>query len=205
MILAVGFAGYIFAWPANELAGSVSFFTRLMFLIVLTVTALSIWGLRAGRLPVRIVEEGGVYLIIGSVLLSALVYALYLVPEPELSNVSLFSFHLWFPSIYVFVFLAYERCGALLRAGSLYALSVLLSVPVLFLPSGDRTALEGVKHAGAGLPLRGLYNRRALLPDQYERRPAAYGAGGGASQAPRRDRSANEYPQPPRTRAGTRP
>lgn len=147
VILAVGLAGCVFAWLTNELTGSISGFTRLIFLTVTVVVAVLIWVLRAGRVPVRLVEEG-VYLSIGSVLLVVLVYALYFESSPSLVEVSLFSLHLWFPFIYIFVFLAYERLGALVRAGILYALSVLLSVPVFFLPAGDRSPLEGLNTLG---------------------------------------------------------
>lgn len=147
VILAVGLAGSVFAWAANELAGTISGFTRLVFLAVVVTVAVSIWTLRAGSLPVRFVEEG-VYLSIGFVLLVVLAYALYLEPDPALVDVSLFSLYLWFPFIYIFVFLAYERFGALIRASSLYAVSVLLSVPVFFLSAGVRTPLEGLNTLG---------------------------------------------------------
>ncbi|WP_053057826.1 GGDEF domain-containing protein [Rubrobacter aplysinae] len=147
VILTVGFTGSCLAWLANELAGSISPFTRAAFVSVLLVSAVSIWTLLSGRLPVRIVEEA-VYISIGAVLLAVLAYALYLEPQPGLTDVSLFSLYLWFPFIYIFVFLAHERFGALVRAGILYALSVLLSLPVFFLPAGERTPLEGVNTLG---------------------------------------------------------
>lgn len=147
MLLSGGLAGAVFAWTTNELAESVSEFTRSVFLLVVLLIAGSLWALRAGKLSVRFVEEG-FYLSIGLVLLGVLVYALYFEPDLALVNVSLFSLHLWFPFIYIFVFLAYERLEALVRAGSLYALSVLLSIPVFLFPGAARTSLEGVNTLG---------------------------------------------------------
>lgn len=147
LLLSVGLAGSAFAWVTNELADTVSGFTRFVFLTVVGVVAVALWALRAGRLSVRFLEEG-VYLSIGSVLLGVLAYALYFEPDPALVNVSLFSLHLWFPFLYIFVFLAYDRSGALVRAGALYALSVLISLPAFLLPAADGSPLEGVNTLG---------------------------------------------------------
>lgn len=141
VILTVGAVGSICAWLVNELAGTTSGFSRLAFAVVIACTSVSIPLLRLRRLPVRAVEEA-IFLIIGSVLLGVLLYALYFEPDPALSDVSLFSLYLWFPFIYIFVFLAHERPGALARSTALHALSVVFSLPILFLPVGERTYIE---------------------------------------------------------------
>lgn len=147
VILAVTFVGDVFAWLANELAGNISGFTRFIFIFVLIVLLVAIWTLRSGRLSLRFLEEW-VYLSMGSVMLAVLVYALYFEPQRALKDVSLFSLHLWLPFLYIFVFLAYEKLGALVRAGGLYALSVLVSVPALFSPAAGRSPLEEVNTLG---------------------------------------------------------
>lgn len=147
VILAVTFVGDVFAWLANELAGNISGFTRFIFIFVLIVLLVAIWTLRSGRLPLRFFEEW-VYLSVGSVMLAVLVYALYFEPQRALKDVSLFSLHLWLPFLYIFVFLAHEKLGALVRAGGLYVLSVLVSVPALFSPAAVRSPLEEVNTLG---------------------------------------------------------
>jgi hypothetical protein len=57
IILAVTFAGDVFAWIANELAGNISGFTRFIFVFVLIVLLVAVWTLRSGRLPLRFFEE----------------------------------------------------------------------------------------------------------------------------------------------------
>ncbi len=141
VILAVGGAGSACAWLANELADTTSGFSRLAFVTVILCASVSIPLLRWRMLPVRAVEEA-IFLIIGSVLLGVLLYSLYFEPDPALSDVSLFSLYLWFPFIYIFVFLAHERPGALARSAVLHALSVAFSLPILFLPVGERTYIE---------------------------------------------------------------
>ena len=145
VILTVGAAGSVCAWLVNELAGTTSGFSRLAFVVVIACTSVSIPLLRL--LPVRAVEEA-IFLIIGSVLLGVLVYALYFEPDPALSDVSLFSLYLWFPFIYIFVFLAHERSGALARSAILHALSIVFSLPILFLPVGERTYIEAPSTLG---------------------------------------------------------
>jgi hypothetical protein len=110
---------------------------------VILSAAVAIWLIYSRKVPVRVVVEG-IYTVIGSVLLGVLVYALYGDLDPALADVSLFSLHLWFPFLYIF--LAYEARGALLRSGILYALSVLRSLPVLL--SEDRRVLEGFNTLG---------------------------------------------------------
>lgn len=141
VILTVGAVGSVCAWLVNELAGTTSGFSRLAFIVVIVCTSVSIPLLRLRRLPVRAVEEA-IFLIIGSVLLGVLLYALYFETDPALSDVSLFSLYLWFPFIYIFVFLAHERPGALARSAILHVLSVAFSLPILFLPVGERTYIE---------------------------------------------------------------
>lgn len=147
VLLFVALAGTVFAWATNELAGTISAFTRVVFPLVIAVVAAALWALRSGRLSTRFIEES-IYLSIGSVLLAVLVYALYFEPDHALVDVSLFSLYLWLPFIYIFVFLAYERLGALVRAGSLYTLSVLASVPILLPPIAGETPLESVNTLG---------------------------------------------------------
>lgn len=53
VILAVTFVGDVFAWLANELAGTISGFTRFIFIFVLIVLLVAIWTLRSGRLSLR--------------------------------------------------------------------------------------------------------------------------------------------------------
>lgn len=105
-------------------------------------------GCSAGRgCGVRLVEES-IYVVTGAVLLCVLVYALYLDPPPPLPQVSLFSLYLWFPLIYVFIFLAYESRGALIRSGLLYLLALCISLPHVLLTPGSEGSLKGFNSLG---------------------------------------------------------
>lgn len=134
MILLVGWIGAAYAWAANEAADAITMFTRSIFVVVVVALGAALW-LLLRRGAIRIVEEG-IFLVIGGVMLMVLANALYVGLDETVSGVRLFSLFLWFPFIYIFVFLAYERYGALARAASLYVLAVIISAPALFSGAG---------------------------------------------------------------------
>lgn len=137
VILAVGLIGATSAWVANELAGTISPFTRAIFVLIIALIAAAMWSFVTQRVPMRLVEEA-VYLIVSGIMLSVLAYALYGESDPALADLSLFSLHLWFPFVYIFIFIGYDSAAALTRSGILYGLSVAVSIPAMVTPSESR-------------------------------------------------------------------
>ncbi len=128
VILLVGLVGAVSALVANEMIGTVSGFTRGIFYGMIVLLASQAWLLHSGRMRVAVVREF-VYAGVSAALLSVFFYVLYTpVPHP-VEQVSLVNLYLWFPFIYLFIFLAYEGRGALVRSGLLYALVASLSLP----------------------------------------------------------------------------
>lgn len=119
-----------FAWAINENTGDISTFTRFIFATVILSTATL--ALLTYRWPgsVRVVQEA-LYVVIGCVMLSVLTYALYANLEDRLQVVSLFSMFLFMPFLYIFVFLAYDKRGALVRSAIILVSTVGISLPAL--------------------------------------------------------------------------
>lgn len=147
VILLLGLLGAVSALVTNELLGTISTFTRAIFYATIVLLASQIWLLRAKRVRVSLVRES-VYAGIGAVLLGVLFYALYMDPPSPLREVSLVSLYLWFPFIYMFVFLAYESLGALARSGVLYLLALCISLPHAAATVGSRSPFEGFHSLG---------------------------------------------------------
>jgi diguanylate cyclase (GGDEF)-like protein len=147
VIIFVGIVGSASAWLTNELTGTISPLTRGIFVAITAFLAAQVWLLRGKRVTVRLVEES-IYVVTGAVLLCVLVYALYLDPPPPLPQVSLFSLYLWFPLIYVFIFLAYESRAALIRSGLLYLLALCISLPHVLVTPGSEGSLKGFNSLG---------------------------------------------------------
>lgn len=145
VILSVGLIGATSAWLTNELAGTVSPFSRAIFLLIIAVVGVAVWSLVSQQLPIRVVEET-VYVVVSGVMLAVLVYALYREPDATLADLSLFSLHLWFPFVYIFIFIGYDSAAALVRAGILYGLSVAVSVPAML--SSSESRLHGLNTLG---------------------------------------------------------
>lgn len=143
VILLVGWIGAAYAWITNEVAGAATSFTRAIFLLVILAMTGALWLLRR-KGSIRVVEEG-TYLVIGTVMIGVLVSALYGDLDDTLVSMRLFSLFLWVPFLFIFVFLAYERYGALVRSILLYLACVIVSAPALFV--GD-SALEGFNTLG---------------------------------------------------------
>lgn len=147
VILLVGLAGASTAWLSNALAGTLLPFTRNVFLTVIIFATLQLWLLRNKRVPIRLIEDS-LYLFTSVVMLSTLVYTVYLdLPAPA-AHVSLFSLCLWFPFIYIFIFLAYDSRDALLRSGILYLLALGVSLPRALALPGFEGPFEGLNFLG---------------------------------------------------------
>ncbi|WP_119067297.1 GGDEF domain-containing protein [Rubrobacter indicoceani] len=119
-----------FAWALNEYSGNTSAFTRTVFgtVVISTSVFAAITYLRPSA--VRFVQEA-LYVVIGGVLFSVLAYSLYADLTDRLQVVSLFSMFLFMPFLYIFVFLAYDEPGALVRSGIILAATVGISLPAL--------------------------------------------------------------------------
>lgn len=131
VILLVGLAGASLAWLANEVNGTISPFTRAVFLVTVAFLALQVWLIRGRRVRIELVDNM-IYFFVSAIVLCVLGYATYGLPPSDLREISLLSLFLWVPLVYVFVFLAYERMAALLRSSLLYALILALSLPHAF-------------------------------------------------------------------------
>ncbi len=147
VILVVGLTGAAIAWLANELVGTITPFTRGVFLLVVALTGAALWCLASQKLPVRVVEET-ISVVISGVMLAVLIYALYGESNLRQAEVSLFSLHLWFPLVFIFIFLAHESAAALVRSGILYALSVGVSLPAVLTATPSRSPLEAPNTLG---------------------------------------------------------
>ena len=137
VILAVGLIGAASAWLTNELAGTITPFTRTILLLVIALAAVAMWALTTRRVPMRLVEEA-VYIVVSGITLAVLAYALYGESDPTVADLSLFSLHLWFPFVYIFIFIGYDSIAALARSGILFVLSVAVSIPAMVTPSESR-------------------------------------------------------------------
>lgn len=82
-----------FAWAINEYTDNISTFTRIMFATVVLSTA-TLALLTYSRPGTVLIVQEALYLIIGGVLLSVLIYALYANLEDRMQVVSLFSMFL---------------------------------------------------------------------------------------------------------------
>lgn len=132
-MMASGTLSSSFAWAVNEYSENTTLFTRVVFATVILTTAVLSLLLWSGKVPIRIVQEL-LYVVIGGVLLSVMFYALYADIGDGLRDVSLFSMYLFLPFLYIFVFLAYEERGALVRSLVVFGLSVGISLPALLDP-----------------------------------------------------------------------
>ncbi len=147
VIISVGLVGAVMAWFINELTGTISPFTRGVFAFTSAVLALQMWLARSRR--VRAEALGGLlYAALGAVVLSVILYALYLTPSETLTEISLVSLYLWLPLIYVFVFLIYDGVAALVRSGILYALILGITLPHALSTLGSTDPFEGLNTLG---------------------------------------------------------
>lgn len=137
VILSVGLLGATSAWLTNELAGTITLFTRAIFVLIIALAAAAMWALATRRVPLRVVEEA-VYVVVSGIMLAVLAYSLYGEPDPTLADLSLFSLHLWFPFVYIFIFIGYDSVAALTRSGILFGLSVAMSIPAMVISSESR-------------------------------------------------------------------
>lgn len=143
----MGLLGAASALVTNELIGTVSGFTRGIFYATILLLASQAWLLHSGRVRVTVVQET-VYVGISVVLSSVLFYALYVELPSPLEETSLVSLYLWFPFVYVFVFLSYESLGALVRSGALYLLVLCVSLPHAIANLGSANPFEGFQLLG---------------------------------------------------------
>ena len=147
IVLLLGLAGAVSALVTNELIGTISGFTRIIFYGTILLLASQAWLLYSGRVRLAVARDA-VYVGVSIVLLSVMFYALYTQLSHPIEQVSLVSLYLWFPFAYLFVFLAYESLGAVVRSGLLYALAVCVSVPHAVVTVGSTDPFEGFQSLG---------------------------------------------------------
>ena len=139
--------GSTLALLINELTGTISPFTRGIFAITIAFLALQVWLVCSKRLQIEVID-GLLYVFLSAIVVSVLFYALYLPPSPALGQISLVSLYLWFPLIYLFVFLAYDGRTALARSGVLYLLVLSISLPHALATLGSEDPFEGFNSLG---------------------------------------------------------
>ncbi len=84
LILVVGVIGSTLALLINELTGTISPFTRIVFASTISVLALQRWLVRSKRFRIELVNSL-LYVFLSAVVSSVLLYALYLAPSATLS------------------------------------------------------------------------------------------------------------------------
>ena len=147
VILLAGLVGSVSALVTNEMIGAVSGFTRGVFYGMIALLACQAWLFHSGRVRVAMVREFA-YTGVSAVLLSVFFYALYMPVSRPAEQMSLVNLYLWFPFIYLFVFLAYEGRGALVRSVLLYALAAGLSLPHAVATVESTNLFEGFQSLG---------------------------------------------------------
>ena len=128
IVLLVGLLGAVLALVTNELIGTISGFTRVIFYATIVLLASQSLLLYSRKIRVEVVRES-VYVGVSIVLMTVFIYALYAQPSRLLEEVSLISLYLCFPFVYLFISLTYESRGVLARSWTLYLLSVCVSLP----------------------------------------------------------------------------
>lgn len=147
VILLVGLLGAVLALVTNEVIGTISGFTRLIFYITIVLLASQSFLLYSRTIRVAVARET-VYVGVSIILLAVFIYALYAQPSRLLEQVSLVSLYLWFPFVYLFISLAYESRGVLVRSWILYLLSVCVSLPHAIATVGSTDPFEGFQSLG---------------------------------------------------------
>lgn len=89
-----------------------------------------------------------VYISISAILASVFFYALYVQQPGTLEQVSLVSLYLWFPLVYLFISLAYEEQGVLVRSGLLYLLAICVTLPHAISTMGSTNPFNGFQSLG---------------------------------------------------------
>ena len=131
----------------NEVIGTISGFTRFIFYATIILLASQAWLLHSGRAGMKVVRET-VYIGISAILASVFYYALYVRQPGTLEQVSLVSLYLWFPLIYLFISLAYEERGVLVRSGLLYLLAICVTLPHAISTMGSTNPFDGFQSLG---------------------------------------------------------
>jgi diguanylate cyclase (GGDEF)-like protein len=147
LILFTGLIGSTLALLINELTGTISPFTRAIFVATISFLALQLWLVRSKKFGIE-AARGQLYVFLSAIVLSVLFYALYLAPSPTLSQISLVSLYLWFPLVYVFIFIAYDGRAALVRSGILYLLVLSISLPRALATLGSEEPFESFNSLG---------------------------------------------------------
>ena len=147
VIVFTGVIGSTLALLINELTGTISPFTRGIFVATISFLVLQVLLVHTKRLGVG-VASGLLYLFLSAIVLSVLFYALYLVPSPTLSQISLVSLYLWLPLVYVCFFIAYDGKAALVRSVLLYLLVLSVSLPRALATLGSEDPFEGFNSLG---------------------------------------------------------
>ncbi|MBV9454812.1 MAG: GGDEF domain-containing protein [Rubrobacter sp.] len=147
LILFTGLIGSTLALLINELTGTISPFTRGIFVATISFLALQVWLMRSKKFRIE-VARGLLYVFLSAIVLSVLFYALYLAPSSALSQISLVSLYLWFPLVYVFIFIAYDGRAALARSGVLYMIVFSVSLPHALATLGSEEPFESFNSLG---------------------------------------------------------
>ena len=146
-ILLLGTIGAILALVTNELIGTISVFTRVIFYATIVLLASQAWLLHSRRARLTVVRES-VYIGVSAVLLSVLFYALYAQLPRPVEQVSIISLYLWFPFVYLFIFMFYDGRGGLVRSGLLYLLALCVSLPHAVATAGSVNPFDGFQSLG---------------------------------------------------------
>ena len=147
IILLLGLLGAVLALITNEVIGTISGFTRLIFYATIVLLASQTLLLYSRRARVEVVREV-VYVGISAILLSVFFYALYGQKSELLSQVSLVSLYLWFPLVYLFISLAYEERWVLVRSGILYLFTLCISLPHAIATIDSSNPFDGFQSLG---------------------------------------------------------
>jgi diguanylate cyclase (GGDEF)-like protein len=156
VILALALTASVLALVVNELTGLSPAHVRYSLLASSAVSAVLIWLIYTGKVPLRVVEEL-FYAGVGIIFLAVLFSSLYLEDNPQQVQISLLGFHPWLPCFYVLIFLIYESRAALVRSVVFYLLAFAGSLPYALSP-----LISGVE-PNHYVPLEQMYFANAVI------------------------------------------
>lgn len=128
IILLLSSCSSLVALPTNFLAGATHPVTTAVLCFVVVYGLVASWAIRWRKLPFRVVEES-IWMAAAGMLVVVFVFGLYFAEATMQARLATVGSYLWFPVIYVIVFLTHGTRAALVRALLLYVLVVLVSAP----------------------------------------------------------------------------
>lgn len=126
----------------SELTGISTLFIRGLLSATSLFLVAAVLLLYTGRL-IRAAEEA-LYIFPGAILLLVLLYALYAPVTQEQSLSALRGSYLWFPAVYILIFLIHGGRAALPRAAAFYLLVVAVSLPEALSTLGSEQPYSGL-------------------------------------------------------------